>query len=143
MEVFLPGAHRHEHDVESNLSNLVPQGLPEGQEKLSVTSLKSLAAGFCGVLGLALHSMIEGTATGAAHDTKLLAQMFLAIVCHKLFAVFSAGTLLKPTLGVRAWWAFMRLEEGLFWMVFQGFSRLLPVFRRLREDVLLGFSYAQ
>ena len=46
------------------------------------------------MLGLCLHSLVEGTATGAATSVDDFTGTFLAIICHKSIATFSASSLL-------------------------------------------------
>lgn len=112
VEVFLPGGHDGEHSgiEEDSDSETESSETPDLEAaKAPVTLPKSCAAGLSALLGLCLHSLIEGTATGAGKDMSEFSEMFIAIIAHKMFAVFSAGTLILDSVSVRAWWTLMTI----------------------------------
>jgi len=111
VEVFLPGK---EHGDESHAG--IAENSDSGSESdagdqppdlVVLPASKSCTAGLSAVLGLCLHSFIEGTATGSADDMSELSQMFIAIIAHKMFAAFSVGSLLLDAVSVRAWWTLL------------------------------------
>lgn len=114
VEVFLPGKG-HGHGHESREPHVMEEDSDSESESDAderprvVLPGKSCTAGMSAVLGLCLHSLIEGTATGAADDMSEFSEMFIAIIAHKLFAAFSAGSLLLDTVSVRAWWTLLIL----------------------------------
>jgi len=114
VEVFLPGKG-HGHGHESHESHVREEDSDSESESDAderprvVLPAKSCTAGMSAVLGLCLHSLIEGTASGAADDMSEFSEMFIAIIAHKLFAAFSAGSLLLDTVSVRAWWTLLIL----------------------------------
>eukprot|EP00438_Fugacium_kawagutii_P003873 Skav215222 [mRNA] locus=scaffold341:199680:200564:+ [translate_table: standard] len=118
VEVFLPGEHDKEHheatetramqmDAENSESD--ESSAEDEGDLVVIPAGKSCAAGLSAVFGLCLHSFIEGTATGAADEMAEFSAMFIAIILHKMFAVFSMGSLLLNTVSVRAWWVLMIL----------------------------------
>jgi len=111
VEVFLPGAHDGESFViEEDSDSETESETPDLEASAKAPLLpKSCAAGLSALLGLCLHSLIEGTATGAAEDMSEFSEMFIAIIAHKMFAVFSAGTLILDSVSVRAWWTFLTI----------------------------------
>ena len=113
VEVFLQGKE-HGHGHESHESHVTEDSDSENESDADkrprvVLPGKSCTAGMSAVLGLCVHSCIEGTATGAADDMSELSTLFIAIIAHKLFAAFSAGSLLLDTVSVRAWWTLLIL----------------------------------
>lgn len=111
VEVFLPGKE-HGHGHESHESHVMEDADSENESDADerprvVLPGKSCTACMSAVLGLCVHSCIEGTATGAADDMSEFSEMFIAIIAHKLFAAFSAGSLLLDTVSVRAWWTLL------------------------------------
>ena len=113
VEVFLPGKE-HGHGHESHEPHVMEGSDSENESDADerprvVLPGKSCTAGMSAVLGLCVHSCIEGTATGAADDMSEFSEMFIAIIVHKLFAAFSAGSLLLDTVSVRAWWTLLIL----------------------------------
>ena len=111
VEVFLPGSHEHEshaaHPMEEESDSDAESETESQKDMIVVPASKSCIAGFSALLGLCLHSLIEGTATGAADDMSEFTEMFIAIIAHKMFAVFGAGSLLLHTVSMRAWWTLM------------------------------------
>lgn len=110
VEVFLPGGHDGEHlGIEGDSDSETESETPDLEAAKAPVLPKSCAAGLSALLGLCLHSLIEGTATGAAQDMSEFSNLFIAIIAHKMFAVFSAGTLILDSVSVRAWWTLMTI----------------------------------
>ena len=126
VEVFLPGRepdesravndegrssgyHRHQRESSEEDFDSDSEAGSDVAEIIVLPSEKSCAAGLSALIGLCVHSFINGAATGAAGDVSDLFQMFVAIIAHKLFACFSAGSLLLHSVSMRAWWALMVL----------------------------------
>eukprot|EP00434_Breviolum_minutum_P034968 symbB.v1.2.030951.t1/scaffold3543.1/size54354/2 len=110
VEVFLPGGHDGEHSgIEGDSDSETESETPDLEAAKAPVLPKSCAAGLSALLGLCLHSLNEGTATGAAQDVSEFSNLFIAIIAHKMFAVFSAGTLILNSVSVRAWWTLMTI----------------------------------
>ena len=105
VEVFLPGGHdkdSHHSGTETTPSDSDSESELGDQEKITIVKSKSCFGGLCAVLGLCLHSLIEGTATGASTDAADFTATFLAIICHKAFATFGAGSVLLHSVSTAA-----------------------------------------
>lgn len=63
-------------------------------------------AGFAAFLGLGLHSVIEGIATGSLHDPDTFGILTIAVLMHKGFAAFAVGSSLLPVskTNLVLWW---------------------------------------
>ena len=107
VEVFLPGKESHEPHVMEDSGSENESNADE--QPRAVLPGKSLTAGMSALVGLCVHSFIAGTATGAADDMPEFSEVFIAVIAHKLFAAFSAGSLLLDTVSVRAFWTFLIL----------------------------------
>lgn len=110
LEVFLPGKEHGDesHAVIEENSDSESESDPERPpDFVTRPAAKSCTAGMSAVLSLCFHSFLEATATGAADDMSAFSEMFIAIIAHKLFAAFSAGSLLLDSVSVRAWWTLL------------------------------------
>jgi len=60
------------------------------------------------LVGLSTHALVEGLATGAAHDVQSVLFILVAIACHKGFAAFALGSALLPlwNAGLKVRWVF-------------------------------------
>ena len=105
VEVFLPEKESEAHVMEDSGSENESNA---DEQPRAVLPGKSLTAGMSALVGLCVHSFIAGTATGAADDMSEFS-VLIAIIAHKLFAAFSAGSLLLDTVSVRAWWSLLIL----------------------------------
>jgi len=70
-------------------------------ENLSVSAAALL-------VGLSTHALVEGLATGAAHDVQSVLFILIAVACHKGFAAFALGSALLPlwNAGQKMLWMF-------------------------------------
>lgn len=61
------------------------------------------------LMGLSLHAVIEGLATGAAEDVRSVLYILIAVSCHKGFAAFALGSALLPlwTAGQKRIWVLL------------------------------------
>ncbi|CAL1154460.1 unnamed protein product [Cladocopium goreaui] len=106
VEVFLLEKESEAHVMEDSGSENESNA---DEQPRAVLPGKSLTAGMSALVGLCLHSFIAGTATGAADDMSEFSEVLIAVIAHKLFAAFSAGSLLLDTVSVRAWWTLLIL----------------------------------
>ncbi|CAE7829628.1 slc39a1 [Symbiodinium sp. CCMP2592] len=108
MEVFIPDKHDYEgHSEEESESDSSNSEMAHAHIK--VDHRQSCIGGFAALLGLYLHSLIEGTAAGAQPDVANFDSTFIAIIAHKGFATFSAGSLMLGAVSNPTWWILMVL----------------------------------
>eukprot|EP01050_Picozoa_sp_SAG11_P023087 SAG11_NODE_4542_length_1859_cov_0.990909_1_plen_288_part_00 len=91
------GAHAHGsgHEPDSSQSETGLQserGLLPGKGE----SGSSAAAGWATLVGLSIHSVVEGVAAGAVDDAASAGAVVLAIACHKGFAAFANASVNLP-----------------------------------------------
>ena len=95
------GHSGHEPDLTQS-DHLVSQGSDTGLQ--SETGLlpengvtgSSAAAGWATLVGLSIHSVVEGVAAGAVADPASAGAVVLAIACHKGFAAFANASVNLP-----------------------------------------------
>eukprot|EP00931_Biecheleriopsis_adriatica_P006938 TRINITY_DN108281_c0_g1_i1.p1 TRINITY_DN108281_c0_g1~~TRINITY_DN108281_c0_g1_i1.p1 ORF type:complete len:291 (+),score=58.36 TRINITY_DN108281_c0_g1_i1:42-914(+) len=110
---YLLGGHSHgeSHSTEKKAQGM--EALESGSECTSDESEVAADGGDGGIVGIAtlvgltIHSLIEGVATGAAESDDTLSVLVLAVVLHKGFAAFAVSTSLVELRKRRKalWWA--------------------------------------
>ncbi|CAK9095460.1 Zinc transporter 11 (ZRT/IRT-like protein 11) [Durusdinium trenchii] len=78
-----------------------------GPDTMEVSHQQSCASGLSALFGLCLHSLVAGTAAGAAEGMGSFGPTVVAILMHKGFAAFSVGSLMMPSVTTRCWWLSM------------------------------------
>ncbi|CAE7886278.1 slc39a1, partial [Symbiodinium microadriaticum] len=105
MEVFIPDKHDYEGHSEEESESESHSEMEHAHIK--VDHRQSCIGGFAALLGLYLHSLVEGTAAGAQPDVANFDATFIAILAHKGFATFSAGSLMLGAVSNPTWWILM------------------------------------
>merc|ERR1712048_1340292 len=77
------------HAGEAPAHKQIEQGLTHAEV---AASPESISGGWATVVGLSIHSIVEGVATGAGNDAGAVGFVVLAIICHKGFAAFAVGS---------------------------------------------------
>ncbi|CAE7413784.1 slc39a1 [Symbiodinium natans] len=110
MEVFVPdaadakesySASEDDYDSDSDSS--------EKGVHIKVDHGQSFSGALSALFGLCLHSLVEGTAAGSQESGADFDSTFVAIIAHKGFATFSAGSLMLGAVSNPVWWALMVL----------------------------------
>ena len=104
-KVFIPDQHDYEGHSEEESESESHSEMEHAHIK--VDHRQSCIGGFAALLGLYLHSLIEGTAAGAQPDVANFDSTFIAIIAHKGFAAFSAGSLMLGAVSNPTWWILM------------------------------------
>ena len=106
-KVFIPDKNDYEGHSEEESESESHSEMEHAHIK--VDHRQSCIGGFAALLGLYLHSLIEATAAGAQSDVANFDATFIAIIAHKGFATFSAGSLMLGAVSISTWWILMVL----------------------------------
>jgi len=110
IEYLLGGGHDHKMETArgpSALENGNGHEEANGEDKPIAPELKgSDAGGIATLIGVTIHSFIEGIATGAAASTDAFGVLVLAVLLHKGFAAFAVAASLSDMLkrSLCLWW---------------------------------------
>lgn len=106
-----PESDRPESDLESNTSSVSAPGSKQKGESVALQG-NSTFAGVSTLVGVTIHSIIEGVAMGASQSDFALGLLTLAVLCHKFFATFAVASSLQGTGGQALWWGVCTLQAA-------------------------------
>eukprot|EP00930_Biecheleria_cincta_P031076 TRINITY_DN21559_c0_g1_i1.p1 TRINITY_DN21559_c0_g1~~TRINITY_DN21559_c0_g1_i1.p1 ORF type:complete len:283 (-),score=30.09 TRINITY_DN21559_c0_g1_i1:437-1285(-) len=111
----LLGSHEedsHSHSVEEMQREESDSGATHGMES------QSRLAGITTLVGISIHSVVEGIATGSTHSAGTFEILLFAVLLHKGFAAFAVAASLQEV---------TRTNLNLWWAVVVGFACIGPV----------------